>query len=86
MFNMAKLALAGALVLGTSAVQAGNDNKNPQDKGGYRVGPLGQHFSGANPAFHHSMRRGNEAYAFTPGYSRFSPHRSRSWGWDWDRY
>jgi hypothetical protein len=85
MFNMTKLALAAALVLGgASMVQAGNDNKDPEELGGYRTGPLGQHFSGANPAFHRSMRYGRyggEAYAFAPGYTR----HHRTWNWDWNR-
>jgi hypothetical protein len=85
MFNMTKLTLAAVLVLGgASMVQAGNDNKAPEDLGGYRTGPLGQHFRGANPVFHRSMRRGGEGYAFMPGHSRFPSHRSRAW--DWDRY
>ena len=50
-----KIALAIALMLGVaSAAQAGTDNDG-DTTGGYRVGPLGQSFSGANPAFHPSM-------------------------------
>jgi hypothetical protein len=48
MLNVTKLALAAALVLGAaSAVQANDNDRN--DRGGYRVGPLGQSFQGANP-------------------------------------
>jgi opacity protein-like surface antigen len=80
MLNTMKLALAAGLVLGAaSVVQAGNDNKD-NEQGGYRVGHMGQHFSGANPAFHRSMRYGGEAYAFVPGYTRH-----HHWGWDWNR-
>ena len=84
MLNMTKLALAAALALGAvSAAQANDNDRN--DRGGYRVGPLGQSFQGANPAYHPSMRYGWQygegAYAFVPGY-RFSYRHHR--GWDWN--
>jgi hypothetical protein len=87
MLNMTKLALAAALVLGAaSAVQANDNDRN--DRGGYRVGPLGQSFEGANPAFHPSMRRemrrGDGAFAFVPDY-RFAPRHHRTWDRDWNR-
>jgi hypothetical protein len=85
MFTTAKLALAAALVLGAaSAVQANDNDRN--DRGGFRVGPLGQTFSGANPAYHRSMRYGygDGAYAYVPGYRVPSRHH-RTWGWDLDR-
>jgi hypothetical protein len=87
MLNVTKLALAAALVLGAaSAVQANDNDRN--DRGGYRVGPLGQSFQGANPAYHPSMRYGYDygdgAYAFAPEY-RFAPRHHRTWGWDWQR-
>jgi len=85
MLNMTKLALAATLVLGAaSAVQANDNDWN--DRGGYRVGPLGQSFQGANPAFHPSMRHGyaEGAYAFVPGY-RFAPRHHRTWDQDWNR-
>ena len=84
MLTKTTLALAAVLALGTaSAVQANDNDRN--DKGGYRVGPLGQSFSGANPAYHRSMRQGGSAFAFVPDY-RFSYRHHRTWGWDWDRY
>jgi hypothetical protein len=79
MFTKAKLALAVVLVLGAaSAVQANDKDRN--DTGGYRVGPLGQTFQGANPAYHrsarphYSVRQGDGAYAFVPEYRR--PYRA----------
>jgi hypothetical protein len=80
MSTMAKLALAAALVLGAaSAVQANDNDRN--DRGGFRVGPMGQHFGGANPAFHRSMRFGDNDYAYVPGYG--SQHH-RTWRWEWN--
>ncbi len=78
MFTKTKFALAAALVLGAaSAVQANDNDWN--DRGGYRVGPLGQSFQGANPAYHPSMRRGGGAYAFVPGH-RFPARPYRNSG------
>lgn len=86
MLSMTKLALTAALVLGAASVAQANDNDR-NDRGGYRVGPLGQSFSGANPAYHPSMRRemryGEGAYAFVPGY-RIPLRHYRTWDWDWD--
>jgi opacity protein-like surface antigen len=83
MSTMTKLALAAALVLGAaSAVQANDIDRN--DRGGFRVGPMGQHFGGANPAYHRSMRYGDDAYAYVPGY-RVPYNHHRTWGWDWNR-
>jgi hypothetical protein len=80
MFSMTKLALAAALVLGAaSAVQANDSDRN--DRGGIRVGPLGQEFP-ANPAYHRSMRYG-DIYAYVPGYRIPSRHYRT---WDWNRY
>jgi Spy/CpxP family protein refolding chaperone len=57
MFAKTKLALAAMLMLGAaSAVQAASDNDGGNATGGYRVGPMGQHLSGANPVYHHSLR------------------------------
>jgi hypothetical protein len=85
MYTTAELALAAALVVGAaSAVQANDNDRN--DRGGFRVGPLGQEFPGANPAYHPSMRYG-DAYAYVPGY-RAPSRYYRTWddrGWDWDR-
>jgi hypothetical protein len=90
MLTKTKLALAAVLVLGAaSAVQANDNDWN--DRGGYRVGPLGQSFQGANPAFHPSMRHGfmrhgSGAYAFAPGYRMPARHYrtwDRNWNWDW---
>jgi hypothetical protein len=83
MLSMTKLALAATLVLGAaSGVQAANENDGGNETGGFRVGPLGQKFQGANPAYHRSMRYEHGVYAYVPGY----PSRHyRTWGWDWDR-
>jgi hypothetical protein len=57
------IALAAMLMVGVaSAAQAGSkDDSDPV--GGYRVGPLGQSFDGANPAYHPSLR-GNAGESF----------------------
>jgi opacity protein-like surface antigen len=84
MLNMTKLALAAALALGAVSVAQANDNDR-NDRGGYRVGPLGQSFPGANPAYHPSMRYGDRynAYAFVPGYGFLYRHdRRRHWDWN----
>jgi opacity protein-like surface antigen len=82
MLNVTKLALAAALALGAVSVAQANDNDR-NDRGGYRVGPLGQSFPGANPAYHRSMRYGDGAYAFVPGY-RFPYRHDRRRDWDWN--
>jgi hypothetical protein len=83
MLNMTKLALAAALVLGAASAASANDNDR-NDRGGYRVGPLGQSFGGANPAYHRSYGRyGEGAFAFVPGY-RFPYRHHRGWRWDWN--
>jgi hypothetical protein len=80
MFTKTKLALAAALVLGAaSAVEANDNDRN--DTGGYRVGPLGQHFQGANPVYHRSMWRGRYGYAYVPGF-RFREQPRRMWDWE----
>jgi hypothetical protein len=67
MFTKTKLVLAAVLVLGAaSAVQASDKDRN--DTGGYRTGPQGQSFQGANPAYHRSLRHGGGDYAFSPDY------------------
>jgi hypothetical protein len=71
MFTKTKLALAAALVFSAaSAVQASNDN---EEKGGYRLGPMGQQFGGVNPVYHRSLRHAYRyhdggAFAYVPGY------------------
>jgi hypothetical protein len=85
MFSMTKLALAAALVLGAaSAVQANDNDRN--DAGGFRVGPMGQEFPGANPAYHPSMRHEHKLYAYVPDNRIPSRHQTRGWSWGWDRY
>jgi len=81
MLSMTKFALAATLVLGAaSAVQAGSKDDDGAS-GGFRVGPMGQSFPGANPAYHRSMRHGGGAYAYAPGYRIPSRHYRT-----WDRY
>jgi hypothetical protein len=82
MFTRTKLALAAALMFGVaSAAQAANENDGGNETGGYRLGPMGQHFGGANPVYHRSMRHGyiyrydNGPFAFVPGYHRH-------WRWE----
>jgi hypothetical protein len=86
MLNVTKLALAATLALGAVSVAQANDNDR-NDRGGYRVGPLGQSFQGANPAYHRSMRYGERygegAYAFVPGY-HFPYRHDRRRDWDWN--
>jgi hypothetical protein len=57
------IAFAAMLMVGVaSAAQAGS--KDDSDAvGGYRVGPLGQSFDGANPAYYSSLR-GNAGGSF----------------------
>ena len=81
MFTKTKLALAAALIFGAaSAVQAASENDGGNETGGYRLGPMGQHFGGVNPVYHRSLRYreyryGNGPFAFFPGYRRH-------WRWD----
>ncbi len=75
MFTKTKLALAAALILGAaSAVQAANENDGGNETGGYRTGPMGQHFGGVNPVYHRSLRHAyrydRSPFAFVPGYHR----------------
>jgi hypothetical protein len=60
MLTKSKLAMAAVLILGAASAAQANE---PRDEfGGYRVGPLGQSFQGANPVYHRSLRRGRMAY------------------------
>jgi hypothetical protein len=60
MLTKSKLAIAAVLILGAASAAQANE---PRDEfGGYRVGPLGQSFEGANPVYHPSLRRGRMAY------------------------
>jgi hypothetical protein len=75
MFTKTKLALAAALIFGAaSAVQAASENDGGNETGGYRLGPMGQHFGGVNPVYHRSLRHaygtGSGPFAFVPGYHR----------------
>jgi hypothetical protein len=56
MSHTVKLALAAALVLGVASVAQAGGKDDPDPEGGYRVGPIGQSFQGANPVYHRSMR------------------------------
>jgi hypothetical protein len=85
MFSMTKLALAAALVLGTASVVQAGSKDDEGASGGFRVGPVGQAFPGANPAYHPSMRHGRAAYGYVPGH-RIPSRHYRTWGGDWDRY
>jgi opacity protein-like surface antigen len=83
MFTKTKLAVAAALVLGAASAVQASDHDNWNDVGGYRTGPMGQHFGGVNPVYHRSMRNGGGAFAFVPGVP-FRHYRTwdRSWGWE----
>ena len=62
MLTKTKVALAAALIFGAASAAQANE---PRDEfGGYRVGPLGQSFQGANPVYYRSLRRGGLAYDF----------------------
>jgi hypothetical protein len=66
MSHTMKVALAAAMVLGVASVaQASSKDDDVPSTGGYRVGPLGQSFGGANSVYHPSMRgHGAEAYGY----------------------
>jgi len=83
MLTTTKLALAAALIFGAaSAVQAASENDGGNETGGYRVGPMGQHFAGANPAYHRSMRYGHRYdYGYDGGPFAFVPGVHRHWRW-----
>jgi hypothetical protein len=83
MFTKTKIAVAAALIFGAaSAVQAANENDGGNETGGYSVGPMGQHFGGANPVYHgrYRYRYGGGAFAFVPRY-RVPYRHERRWGW-----
>jgi BA14K-like protein len=67
MMTKTKLALAAVVVFGAASAAQANE---PRDEfGGYRVGPLGQSFQGANPAYHRSLRGAGLAYDYVaPGF------------------
>ena len=62
MSHTMKLALAAALVLGVASVAQAGGTDDADPVGGYRVGPLGQSFQGANPVFHPSMHGQTNQY------------------------
>jgi hypothetical protein len=75
MLVKSKLVIAAALILtAASAAQAASDNE-PEEKGGFVWGPMGQRMGG-NPAWHRSLggkrheysvsRGGFRAYGFAP--------------------
>jgi hypothetical protein len=58
------IALATALLLGVASAAYAGDRDEPEHKGGFRVGPLGQDFAtGVNPVDHPSLR-GASGYAY----------------------
>jgi hypothetical protein len=80
MFTKTKLALAAALIFGVaSAAQAASENDGGNETGGYRVGPMGQHFGGVNPVYHRSLRH---AYRYDSGPFAFVPGYQRHWRWN----
>ena len=66
-YTKTKLFQAIALMLAVApAAQAGSKDDS-DTTGGYRVGPLGQSFDGANPAAHSSMRtNAGQSFDFSP--------------------
>jgi hypothetical protein len=67
MLTKSKLAMAAVLILGAASAAQANE---PRDEfGGYRVGPLGQSFQGANPVYHRSLRGGRMAYDYAAPYA-----------------
>ena len=74
MLTKSKLAMAAVLILGAASAAQANE---PRDEfGGYRVGPLGQSFQGANPVYHPSLRGGRMAYDYAAPTPTISPPRS----------
>ena len=83
MFTETKLALAAALILGAaSAVQAANENDGGNETGGYRIGPMGQHFGGVNPVYHRSLRHAYRYHRYDSGPFAFVPGYHRHWHWN----
>jgi hypothetical protein len=89
MFTKTKLALAAALIFGAaSAGQAANENDGGNETGGFHLGTMGQHFGGANPVYHRSMRHEyrygslRHEYRYDRGPFAFVPGYRRHWQWD----
>jgi hypothetical protein len=84
MFTKTKLALAAALILGVaSGVQAANENDGGNETGGFHRGTMGQHFGGANPVYHRSMRYSmRHEHRYDSGPFAFVPGYRRHWQWD----
>ncbi len=83
MFTKTKLALAAALIFGAaSAVQAASENDGGNETGGYRLGPMGQHFGGVNPVYHRSLRHEYREYRYGSGPFAFFPGYRRHWRWE----
>ena len=73
MMTKTKIALAAALLLGVaSAAQAAD--RDDGYAGGFRVGPTGQSFEGANPVYHPSLARG----AYASGRVPAQAHETRT--------
>lgn len=81
MLTKTKLALAAALILGAASAVQASDNDGGNETGGYHLGPMGQHFGGANPVYHRSLRNGGGAFAFVPGYRVPNRHYRTDWRW-----
>jgi len=67
--TMSKIALVAALVLGAASGAYAGGKDDADYGGGYRVGPLGQSFDGANPVHHRSIR-GAAQYQYRGDYAR----------------
>jgi hypothetical protein len=80
MLTRSKLAITAMLLLGAASAAQANE---PRDEfGGYRVGPLGQSFQGANPVYHRSLRGGPTAYGYaaSEAYDSAIPFVGSDWG------
>jgi hypothetical protein len=73
----------GRLIFGAaSAVQAASENDGGNETGGYRLGPMGQHFGGVNPVYHRSLREAYRYDRYDSGAFAFFPGYRRHWRWD----
>jgi hypothetical protein len=79
MLTKGKLAIAAVLILGAASASEAGKDEDPEAKGGFVWGPMGQRMGGSavNPAYHRSLggRRGGwRDYAYVPS-TRYRYHR-----------
>jgi len=66
MMTKTKIALAAALLFGIASAAQAAGRDDADHSGGFRVGPVGQSYEGANPVDHPSLARGAYARAHAP--------------------